>query len=888
MPKIRHLFLAGFLLMAGTEFAWPQIDVFARVAAIPVPAIENAGFGNFVAGVDFDGDGRLEIYAVNHNWSDTGAELIPRIYKFEFTGTTWDSVWSATLPIPLQNTWPALTYGDWDGDGKMEVIWSPVNFTNAVSNPNPARIVVFEEVGDGSDHMGVSDGAGGWRANAQWTIVSTASFNLRPFRSVLTDVDNDGAKELVFCDRASSTTGYRFGVVGVSTIPDNGDSSETWTLEYSGKDSTLATGTIYDVAVVDSTIYLFHSTATGPITPVKYANGTWTIGKAQTGLVPQSSWKSAQVVDVDGNGTKEIVVGSGSPSGANNKVYLLQQSGDTLVSTQIADFAPFIGGGSARLFGGASGDIDNDSRPDFVFGTRNATPPASFVRLRYIGGAITSPASYELSRIDDSKDATGAGRWDMVAIASLDADADAEVLVSNGVDNLRTPLIVLDRLLLPYTNLMSIAEARIDANADFRPDRLAERVTVVGVVNSINPTASANQFSYYIQEGNAGINITRGSVTGGGPVYNLGDRVVVNGVVSQDRGTTQLALDSLGAVVRLATGVALTPLTVTIGSYLASPETFEGRLIKINYVAKAATSVAWPGSGADANMTITDGWQTFLMRIDLDTDIDGQTEPTYPMNVTGVATQFTSSVSVYDDGYQISPNFYTDFVQGVAAPPERHFSLLAPSNASQVVLNDTAQVVLFNWHAAVDLNGDTLTYAWVVVGKGPIATGNGGRDTMITRTGKQMRDTYLLGSDTVTIRWTALAKDVANPAVACIDTFSLTVIRGTITGVADVGTLPTVYTLQQNYPNPFNPSTTIDYDLPAASNVTLTIYDILGREVATLVNEMKGAGRYSMRWDGRTQHGLPVASGVYFYRIEARPVDGGNAFVVSKKMMMMK
>ena len=92
------------------------------------------------------------------------------------------------------------------------------------------------------------------------------------------------------------------------------------------------------------------------------------------------------------------------------------------------------------------------------------------------------------------------------------------------------------------------------------------------------------------------------------------------------------------------------------------------------------------------------------------------------------------------------------------------------------------------------------------------------------------------------------------------------------------------FSLAQNYPNPFNPSTKIEYSIPHSSLVTLKVYDILGREVATLVNAEKQAGVYKVNFDG---NGL--SSGVYFYRIEATPVGGqsGN-FVETKKLVLIK
>jgi hypothetical protein len=215
MIRRNPLWLLLALLILIPSFLFGQYDLFRRAGTIPMAPIENSGWGNMIGGVDLDKDGKPEIYTVNNDWNDTGNELIPRIYKYELDSAKWKLVWSATLNIPLQNTWPALTYGDWDGDGKMEVIWGPVNNTGA-GNPNPPRIVVFEDVGDGSDNMGVPDGSGGWKPNAEWTIVTTDNYNLRPFRWQLTDIDNDGKPELVFVSRVA---GERFGIVSVSDIP---------------------------------------------------------------------------------------------------------------------------------------------------------------------------------------------------------------------------------------------------------------------------------------------------------------------------------------------------------------------------------------------------------------------------------------------------------------------------------------------------------------------------------------------------------------------------------------------------------------------------------------------------------------------------------------------
>jgi hypothetical protein len=100
--------------------------------------------------------------------------------------------------------------------------------------------------------------------------------------------------------------------------------------------------------------------------------------------------------------------------------------------------------------------------------------------------------------------------------------------------------------------------------------------------------------------------------------------------------------------------------------------------------------------------------------------------------------------------------------------------------------------------------------------------------------------------------------------------------------------IPKVFALEQNYPNPFNPVTQIKYALPNESFVALKVYNVLGQEIITLVNQVQKAGYMTVTWDGRNNLGHTVGSGIYFYRIEAMPADRGDAFVQVKKMLFLK
>jgi hypothetical protein len=99
------------------------------------------------------------------------------------------------------------------------------------------------------------------------------------------------------------------------------------------------------------------------------------------------------------------------------------------------------------------------------------------------------------------------------------------------------------------------------------------------------------------------------------------------------------------------------------------------------------------------------------------------------------------------------------------------------------------------------------------------------------------------------------------------------------------------YRLYQNYPNPFNPTTTISYQLPEAGFVTLKVYDILGREITTLVNEVKDAGYYTVQFDGNNlASGVQYVSGVYIYTIRTTGIETGSSskFIKSNKMLLIK
>ena len=353
--------------------------------------------------------------------------------------------------------------------------------------------------------------------------------------------------------------------------------------------------------------------------------------------------------------------------------------------------------------------------------------------------------------------------------------SSATTVYNNGYEI--APRDSLDITKTKFAPTTKISEARKDANSDLIPDHSVTKDTlaVYGVITS--PNFQPSQTSYFLQDSTAGINVF--SFTPYSTTFAIGDSVVVVGTVVQFRGLTEftpLAMDSSHFGLLKHNAVVPKPKRPTLHQFVLNPENYEGQLIELDTLYKATGT--WPAAGVNASVYLTNASKadTVQMFIDLDTPIDGTPEPVYPINVVGIASQFSSATTVYNNGYEIVPRDTSDI---------KHQNVVS-------------------------------------------------------------------------------VKDLA-------------------------AGIPTVYELHNNYPNPFNPSTTIMYGLPQQSHVTVTIYSVLGQELATLVNEVQAPSYYRVVWNGQDKNGGQVSSGVYFFRIVAQSTDGkAQPFVEVKKMLMMK
>jgi len=211
---------------------------------------------------------------------------------------------------------------------------------------------------------------------------------------------------------------------------------------------------------------------------------------------------------------------------------------------------------------------------------------------------------------------------------------------------------------------------------------------------------------------------------------------------------------------------------------------------------------------------------------------------------------------------------------------------LSPENGTEVIItpDDIANELAIDvsWSASEDADNDEITYGLVL----QLLE----LDTVLVNTTdttqavpysliSELLDSF--GTSQADFSWTVFATDGSDTTDAASE-YTVSVNANAVLGIDELQ-VPDVYALHQNYPNPFNPTTTLKYDLPENAVVTLTIYDVMGREIISLVkNSYREAGYHRVIWNGLDKYGKQLGSGMYFYMIRT------SSFTKTKKMIMLK
>ena len=221
-------------------------------------------------------------------------------------------------------------------------------------------------------------------------------------------------------------------------------------------------------------------------------------------------------------------------------------------------------------------------------------------------------------------------------------------------------------------NTYSIKNAKAETTSSYVPDLLTAPVTVTGEVATANLSSDAAKSRYYLFDGSAGIAVSLDKQLS--TTLSVGDTVTIKGRIAQFRGLTQIVpLDSIVS----ATGSISVPKSGTVPAAIVitpaslKSESYEGALVKVKNLRRLSTSVAWPTTTDSTNITLGTLTDSLSLAVLTASNIGGNTEPTWEQNVTGIASQYSSSDTAVTDGYELIPRSTADF----AATPAGLFSV---------------------------------------------------------------------------------------------------------------------------------------------------------------------------------------------------------------------
>ena len=242
---------------------------------------------------------------------------------------------------------------------------------------------------------------------------------------------------------------------------------------------------------------------------------------------------------------------------------------------------------------------------------------------------------------------------------------------------------------------------------------------------------------------------------------------------------------------------------------------------------------------------------------------------------------------IVSDGTLLDTGTVNITVVGLNDAPSS-FALSEQDSVYITMDNFATDSISFTWDESIDVDGDELLYdftASLIVNGQVKAEYNSSSLTI-----REMKIDHQSVFDEIfaaqamfgEIEWDVSVRDSMVEVTSENGVLTLGVNASSAVLSINGELLPEVFALHQNYPNPFNPITTLRYDLPENGMVNITIYDMLGRQVKTLVNHTQDAGYRSVIWDATNDYGKPVSAGIYLYQIQA------GEYIQTKKMVLLK
>lgn len=324
-------------------------------------------------------------------------------------------------------------------------------------------------------------------------------------------------------------------------------------------------------------------------------------------------------------------------------------------------------------------------------------------------------------------------------------------------------------------------------------------------------------------------------------------------------------------------------------------ENYEGMVVKFEDVELTAR-----GSFGEYTLQNTDADSTggAIFNEDIRSTVVGNTQARGDYNESVRAGKTLDAYAVVAASFgapKFHPRTAADIVaaDGNAFTPLLDFSLTGPADSSTVVVD--TETIEFTWNSTTDYDGDDVTYGWRLYSSDTTSVlldleSNSEGTVNASSPTFEAIDAVLVAQgldvgQSADYLWTVVVSDGSDTLQVRTDFFDdfsatfrvVTLERGLLTSNDFEEGMPNTFALEQNYPNPFNPTTNIKFALPKTADVTLTIYNMLGQKVNTLINEKMTSGFHVVPFDASN-----LSSGMYIYRIQA------GSFTSTKKMLLIK
>ena len=211
------------------------------------------------------------------------------------------------------------------------------------------------------------------------------------------------------------------------------------------------------------------------------------------------------------------------------------------------------------------------------------------------------------------------------------------------------------------------------------------------------------------------------------------------------------------------------------------------------------------------------------------------------------------------------------------------FSLISPTILDTIeISSDTDETIPFTWETSFDADSDVCYRLTVTLDYFGNVYKNEYENITDTTTGISAYEYAVLMTNLSLPRWNMeYAVEASDEEFTIVSEEGAFVLENTSLSIG-AGAVPEAFALHQNYPNPFNPVTSLRYDLPEDGLVNITVYDMIGRIVKTLVNSPQTAGYKSIIWDATNNRNEPISAGLYLYTIHA------GKFRDTRKMLLLK